>query len=128
MQYLGAVRLLKEATTVSKVQGARLTRYAAALQLQDKHRLALVQSSANRNMEVGNYRSAAAPGPAHTGQACSAARTQDLPPPPPTPPLGEDALPLGRRRPCLRCAALRGCGLEIPQARLTLWRVIWPKS
>ena len=42
---------------MSKVQGARLTRYAAALQLQDKHRLALVQSSANRNMEVGNYRS-----------------------------------------------------------------------
>ena len=55
-QYLGAVRLLKEATTVSKLQGARLTRYAAALQLQDKHRLALVQSSAHRNMEVGNYR------------------------------------------------------------------------
>ena len=56
-QYLGAVRLLKEASAASKVQGARLTRYAAALQLQDKHRLALVQSSANRNMEVGNYRS-----------------------------------------------------------------------
>ena len=56
LQYLGAVRLLKEATTTNKVQGARLTRYAAALHLEDKHRLALVQSSANRNMEVGNYR------------------------------------------------------------------------
>ena len=59
VQYLAAVRLLREATTVSKVAGARLTRFAAALDLADNHRLALVQSAANRNMEVGNYRSVA---------------------------------------------------------------------
>ena len=40
----------------SRVKGARLTRYAAALSgLEDRHRLALMQSASARNMEVGNY-------------------------------------------------------------------------
>lgn len=55
-QYLAAVRLVRESTTVSRVQGARLTRYSAALQgLAERHRLALAQSAATRNMEVHNY-------------------------------------------------------------------------
>jgi hypothetical protein len=56
MQYLAAVRLIGASTKQSRVKGAQLTRYAAALSgLQDRHRLALVQSAAARNMEVGNY-------------------------------------------------------------------------
>ena len=54
LQYLAAVMLLKEASRTSKVMGARLSRYAAALTgLTDKHHLALVHSSATRNMEKG---------------------------------------------------------------------------
>ena len=59
LQYLAAVMLLKEASRTSKVMGARLSRYAAALTgLADKHHLALVHSSATRNMEKGveNFR------------------------------------------------------------------------
>ena len=37
-------------------QMAQLGRFAAAIPLQDRHRRALVQSAAARNMEVGNYR------------------------------------------------------------------------
>jgi hypothetical protein len=54
-QYLAAVTLLKEASVSGKAQGARLARFAAALKLEDKHRLALLQSSVTRNMEVGNF-------------------------------------------------------------------------
>ena len=57
LQYLAAVLLLKEANQTSKVVGARLSRYAAALTgLAEKHHLALVHSSASRNIEVGNFR------------------------------------------------------------------------
>jgi len=59
LQYLAAVMLLREASRTSKIMGARLSRYAAALTgLADKHHLALVHSSATRNMEKGveNYR------------------------------------------------------------------------
>jgi hypothetical protein len=56
MQYLAGVRLIGASTKQSRVKGAQLTRYAAALSgLEDRHRLALVQSAASRNMEVGNY-------------------------------------------------------------------------
>jgi len=57
-QYLAAVRLVKESTVAgNKLQRARLTRYAAALNgLEERHRLALAQSAATRNMEVGNFR------------------------------------------------------------------------
>jgi hypothetical protein len=56
MQYLAAVRLIGASTKQSRVKGARLTRYAAALSgLEDRHRLALMQSASARNMEVGNY-------------------------------------------------------------------------
>ncbi|KAK9810383.1 hypothetical protein WJX72_009786 [[Myrmecia] bisecta] len=54
-QYLAAVRLLKAAATAAKPRAAKLTRYAAALELEGKHRKQLVQSAAARNMEVGNY-------------------------------------------------------------------------
>ena len=40
---------------MSQETGARLQRFAAALDLDDKHKRALVQSAAARNMEVGNY-------------------------------------------------------------------------
>jgi len=59
LQYLAAVMLLREAGRTSKFMGARLSRYAAALTgLADKHHLALVHSSATRNMEKGveNFR------------------------------------------------------------------------
>lgn len=48
--------MAQEASTASKKENARLSRFAAALNLeQDKHKIALVQSSAHRNMEVGNF-------------------------------------------------------------------------
>ena len=59
LQYVAAVMLLREASRTSKIMGARLSRYAAALTgLADKHHLALVHSSATRNMEKGveNFR------------------------------------------------------------------------
>ena len=47
--------LLQEGAKTDKQKGAMLTRYAAALPLDVKHRQALVQSAAARNMEVQNY-------------------------------------------------------------------------
>ena len=50
------MRLIGASTKQSRVKGAQLTRYAASLSgLEVRHRLALVQSAAARNMEVGNY-------------------------------------------------------------------------
>ena len=46
---------MQEAAVASPAAAARLMRYASALQLADKHRWALVNSSVARNMEVGNY-------------------------------------------------------------------------
>lgn len=40
---------------MSGPQSAKLKRFAAALKLEDKHHVALVQSAAAHNMEVGNY-------------------------------------------------------------------------
>ncbi|KAK9806672.1 hypothetical protein WJX73_006627 [Symbiochloris irregularis] len=53
--YYSAVLLLQEGSRTDKQQGARLTRYVAALPLDIGHRRALVQSAAARNMEVQNY-------------------------------------------------------------------------
>lgn len=56
LQYLAAVRLIGESSKRSRVKGAQLTRYAAALLgMEERHRMALVQSAATRNMEVNNY-------------------------------------------------------------------------
>ena len=50
-----SVTLLQEAGRANREQGAKLTRYSAALPLEAVHRRALVQSAAARNMEVGNH-------------------------------------------------------------------------
>ena len=47
---------MQEGARADKNQGARLTRYAAALPLDIAHKRALVQSAAARNMEVQNNR------------------------------------------------------------------------
>ncbi|KAK9868616.1 hypothetical protein WJX84_006947 [Apatococcus fuscideae] len=56
VHYLAASRLLKGQAKSTPSQMAQLGRFAAAIPLQDRHRRALVQSAAARNMEVGNYR------------------------------------------------------------------------
>ena len=53
---LNAFVITQEGSRVDKQQGARLTRYVAALPLDITHKRALVQSAAARNMEVQNYR------------------------------------------------------------------------
>ncbi len=68
-QYLAAVRLVKESTVVGRLERARLTRYAAALNgLEERHRLALAQSAATKNMDVGNFRFH--PASTHTRRPC----------------------------------------------------------
>lgn len=46
---------LQEAASAPTVKAARLKRFAAALKLDSKHHIALVQSAALHNLEVGNY-------------------------------------------------------------------------
>eukprot|EP00879_Flechtneria_rotunda_P017296 GHRR01018118.1.p1 GENE.GHRR01018118.1~~GHRR01018118.1.p1 ORF type:complete len:1217 (+),score=567.02 GHRR01018118.1:272-3922(+) len=58
-QYLAAVMLLKAAGSGATAKEARLYRYVCALQLDDRHRLALVKEAVVRNKYVGNYRYAA---------------------------------------------------------------------
>lgn len=68
-QYLAAVRLVKESTVAPRLERARLTRYAAALNgLEERHRLALAQSAATKNMDVGNFRFD--PSSTHTRSPC----------------------------------------------------------
>ena len=46
---------LQEGARLTGPNSARLKRFAAALKLEDKHHVALVQSAAAHNLEVGNY-------------------------------------------------------------------------
>jgi hypothetical protein len=55
-QYLAAVQLLAVAAAGSGPAHARLYRYAAALPLDARHRLALTRESVARNRALGNYK------------------------------------------------------------------------
>lgn len=55
-QYLAAATLVKASNKADKLRGARLSRFAAAVNgLEERHRLALALTAANRNMQVRNY-------------------------------------------------------------------------
>lgn len=55
--YYAAVALVAEAGSAPGLRGARLYRFAAALEhLDDKHRIALLRESVNRNKPLANYR------------------------------------------------------------------------
>lgn len=55
-QYYAAVRLVETASKGSGDKEARLYRFASALKLDDKHQLALMHESVNRNKLLGNFR------------------------------------------------------------------------
>jgi hypothetical protein len=55
-QYLAAVQLLLVATAGMGSKEARLYRYAAALQLDARHRSALTRESVARNKALGNFK------------------------------------------------------------------------
>ncbi len=54
-QYLAAVLLLKERSSLSGSEAARLDRITAAMHLDDKHKKLMTMQAVRENIEVGNY-------------------------------------------------------------------------